>query len=1608
MTREANVDYRVLGRVSVHREGESLEVGAFKQASLLACLLMNANNVVPTDQLLEALWGEDASTSRQNTLWVYVSNLRSVLDPERPARSDGTVLLTRAPGYVLQVDDEGLDALRFERLVAEGRSLAESDPAAGSLVLAEALAMWTGKPYEDFTYEPFAQTEIRRLEELRLEAVESRVDADLRRGLARELVSELETLTRQHPTHESFTAQLMLALYRSGRQAQALRAYNILRSTLGEELGIEPSARLVALEESIVVGDEALDMPAASGGSPARTGLAVRGYELRDQIGEGAFGVVYRAYQPAVGREVAIKIIRPELANSPTFIRRFEAEAQLVASLEHPHIVPLYDYWREPHAAYLVMRYMRGGSLGAVIRESALDLDSAVKVTGQLAEALTAAHASGVIHRDVKPSNVLLDDDGNAYLSDFGIAVSGVPGQAVDEVLDRATLAAPYASPEQEQRTPLTAASDIYSLAVVLAQTISGAVGTVEDISGFLPSPARAVIERATQRQAINRYATVAEFAAALNASAGTSETATVAEHTLPTRNPYKGLLAFGRTDAGDFFGREELIDRLLDRLAGAGVRSRFVALVGPSGSGKSSVVRAGLIPALLAGRIPLSETWFTVEMTPGVDPYAELADGLSTIATEHVTTTVPIAEMVRASLPDDGSQLVLVIDQFEELFTHSADETRERFLAELADLIRRDNGRTKVVATMRADFYDRPLANREFGDLLRHGTEVITPMRPEELERAIRGPATAAGISFDTALVSRLIGDIGDRSGALPLLQYALTELVEAVPSGDIGLDAYEQIGGLTGALARRADALWEELPESAQVGAEQVFLSLVTLGEGVEDTRRRVLLHELRGLSIDLNDLDTVVNSYATHRLLSLDRDPVTRGPTVEISHEALLSQWGRLRTLVDEARDDVRRQRALSRSASEWDAEGRPRELLLAAGRLARYEEWLPLSRVRVGGLEHDLLEASRAQRDAEREREEEQRRREDALERQAARRLRTITLVSLTATVLAVIAGAFILRQSGDLQDERDAATNAAIVLEGQTQQLETQAGELERLADEERLQRQLVEASLARLQAVDMPARAMNLHDEDPGLALFLAGEAVARAHETGASIEIAVAALHSVLQDLNARFPDGAAFHAVVNTPRGIRAVFDLPLLEVLEMRDRELEELWTTRPDTDRDALCNEYLGTACPTESVTSRVPASLTSDVGIAPTFLSRPLERTQLRLLWTSEDIFDNDRGVIFETESRLFELTFGVDVRTEELRDATTSDGEFIEPQHVATSPWLLHGQLAPSLALDGIISETELAANAPPTMNEHLVADGERFAVWTSYDALSVVWHRRDVFDSVGITPPTTWSGLLAVSDAIVAAGYTPWCLGLQGDLAIVPLLSMVQSQIIDIGGIDLFDRWVAHAIPADHPEIVEAHERVASLMFTDRFIGGADVVERRGARLQGVLLANEPDCVMWVAPRSWLATAQRKLPDPSDVGVFALPTRSFDAAPAAIVNGSILSLVSDRPESRTLIRSILSAEFGKTTAALDIDPEFVANLRLSPLEYSDDNARVVAADLRDAGRADRMRLELFAQIPELYRIYTSVLADWFEGGAEATSAVLAEVETEWSRLDGS
>jgi DNA-binding SARP family transcriptional activator len=263
------MEFRILGPLEVLEEGRSLPLGGPRQRAVLAVLLLRANEVVSSERLIHELWAEEPPKTADATLRVYVSQLRKVLEPGGSAAGGRQVIESRAGGYLVRLGVDDLDLTRFERLFGQGReALAAGDAATAATTLREALALWRGSALTDFAYETFAQAPIARLEEMRLAALELRVEADLALGRHAELAGELETAVRDHPFRENLCRQLMLALYRSGRQAEALAAYQTARRALSEQLGIDPSVALQELERSILRQERALDLPSASGGPP--------------------------------------------------------------------------------------------------------------------------------------------------------------------------------------------------------------------------------------------------------------------------------------------------------------------------------------------------------------------------------------------------------------------------------------------------------------------------------------------------------------------------------------------------------------------------------------------------------------------------------------------------------------------------------------------------------------------------------------------------------------------------------------------------------------------------------------------------------------------------------------------------------------------------------------------------------------------------------------------------------------------------------------------------------------------------------------------------------------------------------------------------------------------------------------------------------------------------------------------------------------------------------------------------------------------------------------------------------------------------------------------
>jgi WD40 repeat protein/DNA-binding SARP family transcriptional activator len=1001
------------------------------------------------DHLIDEVWGEEPPNAARNSLHTYVSHLRKALGRDR--------LEGRSGGYVLHVEPSEVDAFRFEALVERARNLALTDAAAAIRAYGDALALWRAPALDDLSDQLSLLPAITRLEELRMAATEERVDAELDLGRHTELIPELEILTAQHPFRERVWGNLMTALYRSGRQGDSLAAFQTAREVLAEELGIDPSPELQRLYERILRQDRALEI----------AGDPLRGYRLLEQVGEGAFGAVHRAFQPQVGREVAVKVIHPRLAKDPEFIRRFDAEAQLVARLEHPHVVPLYDYWRDPDGAYLVMRFLRGGSLQEALRQGPLALEIAVRVLDQVAQALASAHRQGVVHRDVKPANILFDEEGNAYLSDFGIAKEIA---AAHDSISGGTSSpfAYYLSPEEVRGETPSSRADIYSLGLVLFEMLAGRhpyagaplralpekhllepVPSLRPARPDIPSSVDGIIERATAKDPEVRFADTSALALAFRAALGPAAPA-VSVPAVEVRNPYKGLRPFLEADAADFFGREDLVNRLVARMTSGGEGSRLLCVVGPSGSGKSSLVRAGLVPALRRGAVHGSESWYVAQMVPGVDPFAALEGVLLQVAANPLPPDLLDQlgrhrdGLIRAAgwvLPNDDSELLVVIDQFEELFTLVDDEdARVRFLDSVVAAATDPRSRVRLIITIRADFYDRPLLYRNLAELVRTRTEVVVPLTPEELERAVTSPAARVGVAISPGLVAQLIADVTDQPGALPLLQYALTELFDRRQDSTLLPATYLEIGGVSGAVARRAEQVFTALSDGARQAARQLFLRMVTPGEGTDDTRRRVLQAELNSLSAKPGEMELAITAFGEARLLSFDRDPDTRGPTVEVAHEALLREWDRLRGWIDTAREDLRTERRLIAAAGDWISAGRDASFLVSGSRLEQLDAWHERSSLAITPDERRYLEASLAERDRRRAEEESRQTRERALERRAWRRLRALVAVLAAAALVASGLTVFALDQRGRAEREgrlaaaRELAAAAVVNLE----------------------------------------------------------------------------------------------------------------------------------------------------------------------------------------------------------------------------------------------------------------------------------------------------------------------------------------------------------------------------------------------------------------------------------------------------------------------------------------------------------------------------------------------------------------------------------------------
>jgi WD40 repeat protein len=817
-------------------------------------------------------------------------------------------------------------------------------------------------------------------------------------------------------------------------------------------------------------------------------------YEVRQEIAQGGFAVVVQAWDEELQSLVAIKILLRELADDDEILRRFVEEARLLRRIRSPHVVTVHDVGRlNDGRPYFVMDFADRGTLAPRLdRKSGFrppDPPSVTALVDAIADGLSAIHEAGVVHRDIKPDNILFqvarrgprepddeppDDraspasligsDERILVSDLGIAKDVRKHGSMVTLLGGTPL---YRAPEQgEDDAEITSAADVYAATALLWHVLTGrrppdAKGVKSRLSA-LPVAWHEFVEQGMAFDPRDRFSGMESWRSAVHDAlardAAEAPGDRLTEVIAPTATcPYKGLAAYQPEDARRFFGREALIDELVRRLQ----VQKVLVVGGPSGSGKSSAVRAGLIPALNSGALLGSDGWQVALFTPGRDPMAELhfqvaktlPSGRAAISLDELVARPTMARHLGAT-NGSGRTLLLCIDQFEELFTLASAAQRGTFIAALSAMTDPADSKVRIVIAVRADFYAACAQVPWLAERITDNQVLVGPMTESELRRAITEPARRAGLYLERGLVDAITDEAGGEAGSLPLVAHALVETWMRRQGNALTLEGFHAAGGVAGAISQTADATFEHRFNSIEQDAtKRLFLRLVTPGEGTMDTRRILARSEIDH-DPQPDVMHRVVACLTEARLLTVD------DPTVQIAHEALLRTWPRLRNWIEESRDDLRTRQRISHAAAEWDQENRDPDLLYRGTPLLSALDWIGKHRDQLGTLERSFLDASAAAKA-----------KAEALAAESERKSRRIRRVAIAGLSFLAIGAT--------------AASFAAFLAFRQAQQNEERA----RLATAEARERF----------AGALGAAAHGLVDSDPLLALYLATESVVRA-----------------------------------------------------------------------------------------------------------------------------------------------------------------------------------------------------------------------------------------------------------------------------------------------------------------------------------------------------------------------------------------------------------------------------------------------------------------------------------------------------------------------------
>jgi serine/threonine protein kinase len=730
-------------------------------------------------------------------------------------------------------------------------------------------------------------------------------------------------------------------------------------------------------------------------------GTHIHQYELIRELGRGGMGVVWAARDTKLGRRVAIKFL---LHASRGVAERFLTEARATAQCSHDNIVIIHEVDEYEGTPYMVLEFLEGqplqGVMGASGSGSRLPSSRVVELALPIARALARAHELGIVHRDLKPDNVFVTTAGQVKVLDFGIAKAlGGFDAASHPLVELATAGLhhtregamvgtlPYMSPEQMGTDEVDHRSDLWALGIMMFEMLAGRhpiealtveallTNAVSDdpsssIRELVPDVSdglAAIVDGCLRKNKLERIARASDIVRRL-------------EEQLPGRHgrqlvegesPYPGLTAFQETDADRFFGRGRDVARMVARVR----ELPIMGIIGPSGVGKSSFIRAGVGPALKAS----GERWEVVTMRPGRQPIAALASIVQRLTTRsntdlevqneehdqlaHRLRSEPgfMGSLLRQRARQLGGNILLFVDQFEELYTLVGDqEERRAFTAALTGIADDTTAPLRVVVSMRSDFLDRISEDPRFMDELSRGFVFLSSPDRAALREALVAPMEMVGHKFESpAMIEDMLDALVGTSGALPLLQFAAAKLWDARDRQRrlLTVASYNAIGGIIGALATHADDVVAQMTTSSQTLTHKIFRQLVT----PERTRALVELADLRQLAPDHAEVTRVVEQLVAARLLVVQTRGDNGGGSVEIVHESLIERWPKLRRWLDEAQEDAGFIAQLSAAAKQWETKGRPAGLLWRGEAMEEASRWHVLRPRELPGRDQAFLDA-----------------------------------------------------------------------------------------------------------------------------------------------------------------------------------------------------------------------------------------------------------------------------------------------------------------------------------------------------------------------------------------------------------------------------------------------------------------------------------------------------------------------------------------------------------------------------------------------------------------------------------------------------------------------